>query len=102
MEVGDAVEDAALEPLLGQFGEEPFDGIEPGGRGRSEVEMEPPMPLEDYLGPRQTAGPGPGPLPEIMVCFESLFQQGRDRICPDRLQRRERHRISQALSRKEC
>jgi hypothetical protein len=30
LEVGDAVEDAALEPLLGQLGEEPFDRVEPG------------------------------------------------------------------------
>ena len=31
LEIDDAFEDAAFEPLLGQFGEEPFDRIEPGG-----------------------------------------------------------------------
>ena len=46
LEIDDALEDAALEPLPGQFGEEAFDGIEPGGRGRGEVEMEPRMPFE--------------------------------------------------------
>jgi hypothetical protein len=29
LEVDNALEDASLEPLLGQSGEEPFDGIEP-------------------------------------------------------------------------
>jgi len=32
--------------LPGQFGEEPFDGVEPGGRGRGEVEVEPRVPFE--------------------------------------------------------
>src|SRR5215813_6627430 len=46
LEINDALEHASLEPLLGQFAEEPFDGIEPGRRCRSEVEMEPRMPFE--------------------------------------------------------
>src|SRR3954447_8974896 len=46
LEIDDAFEDAAFEPLPGQLGEETFNGIEPGGRGRSEVEVEPRMPLE--------------------------------------------------------
>ena len=31
LEVDDALEDAALEPTLGENGEKAFDGIEPGG-----------------------------------------------------------------------
>jgi hypothetical protein len=46
LEIDDALEDAALEPLFGQFGEEPLDRIEPRCRGRSEVKMEPGMPFE--------------------------------------------------------
>src|SRR5271165_1038056 len=38
LEVGDGSEDAALETALGQDGEEALDGVEPGGRGRGEVE----------------------------------------------------------------
>ena len=38
LEVGDGSEDAALEAALGQDGEEALDGVEPGGRGRREVE----------------------------------------------------------------
>ena len=52
LKIDNAVEDAALEPLPGQLGEEPFDGVEPGGGGRGEMEMEPRMPFEpgSYLG----------------------------------------------------
>src|SRR5450759_2401787 len=52
LEVGDAFEDAALQSLPGQFGEEALDGVEPGGRGRGEVEMEPGVPFEpgQHLG----------------------------------------------------
>ena len=39
-------EDAALEPALGQLGEEALDGVEPGGRGRREVEGEARMAAE--------------------------------------------------------
>jgi hypothetical protein len=41
-----------LSRCLVQLGKEPFDGIEPGGRGRSEVEVEPRMPFQpcSYLG----------------------------------------------------
>ena len=46
LEIDDAGEHAALEPLPGQLGKEPFDGIEPGGRGRGEMEMEPRMTFE--------------------------------------------------------
>jgi hypothetical protein len=38
LEVGDGSEDAAFETALGQDGEETLDGVEPGGRGRGEVE----------------------------------------------------------------
>jgi hypothetical protein len=38
LEVGDGSEDATLEAALGQDGEKALDGVEPGGRGRGEVE----------------------------------------------------------------
>ena len=46
LKIDDALEDASLEPLSGQLGEKPFYGIEPGRRGRGEVEVEPRMPFE--------------------------------------------------------
>ena len=52
LEIDDAGEDAALQSLPGQFGEEALDGIEPGRRGRDDVEMEPGVPFEpgQHLG----------------------------------------------------
>ena len=41
LEIDNALEDAAFEPLSGQFGEEALDGVEPGRRGRGEMEIEP-------------------------------------------------------------
>ena len=38
LEIDDAFEYAALEPLSGQLGEEAFDRVEPRCRGRGEVE----------------------------------------------------------------
>ena len=38
LEVDDGAEDAALEPALGELGEEAFDGVEPGAGCRHEVE----------------------------------------------------------------
>src|SRR5262249_26934007 len=38
LQVGDRAEDAAADALPGHFGEEILDGVEPGGRGRGEVE----------------------------------------------------------------
>ena len=38
LQVGDRAEDAAADALARHLGKEVFDGIEPGGRGRSEVE----------------------------------------------------------------
>ncbi len=38
LEVDDGVEDATLEPSPGEFGEEAFDGVEPGTGCRHEVE----------------------------------------------------------------
>src|SRR5712691_7912094 len=49
LEIDDAGEDAALEPLPGQLGEEALDGVEPGGRGRGEVEVEALVPAEPSL-----------------------------------------------------
>jgi hypothetical protein len=51
LEVDDAVEDAALEPTLGENGEKAFDGIEPRSGCRGEVEGEarmPPQPFDDF------------------------------------------------------
>ena len=50
LEVDDGSEDAALQATPGQLGEEALDGIEPGGRGRREVEDEALMPVELSLG----------------------------------------------------
>lgn len=41
LQVGDRVENAALQPTLGERGKEPFDGIDPRTRCRREVEREP-------------------------------------------------------------
>src|SRR5437667_2919227 len=38
LQVGDRAEDAAAGALAGHLGEEVLDGVEPGGRGRGEVE----------------------------------------------------------------
>src|SRR6266700_2197376 len=38
LQVGDRTEDAAADALPGHFGKEVLDGVEPGGRGRCEVE----------------------------------------------------------------
>ena len=40
LEVDDGAEHAALQSALGERGEEGFDGVEPGARGRGEVEGE--------------------------------------------------------------
>ena len=52
LKIGDALEHAAFEPTAGQLGEEALDRIEPGGRGRGEVEMEP------LVAPEPVANPG--------------------------------------------
>ena len=46
LEVDDGSEDAAFQATPGQLGAEAFDGIEPGGQGRREVEDEARMPVE--------------------------------------------------------
>ena len=38
LQVGDRAEDTAADTLAGHLGKESLDGIEPGGRGRGEVE----------------------------------------------------------------
>ena len=40
LQFGDALEDAPADGVLGDFGEEAFDLVQPGGRRRREVEME--------------------------------------------------------------
>src|ERR1700735_5874133 len=56
LEVGDASEGAALEAALGQGGEETLDGVEPGGRGRGEVERPARMAREPSLHGRMLVG----------------------------------------------
>src|SRR5882724_6169568 len=46
LEVDQGMEDAALQPALGEFGEEALDGIEPGGGGRGVVEGPALVPLK--------------------------------------------------------
>ena len=46
LKIDHASEDATLQSLLGKFCEEPFDCIEPGARGRREVESEARVPVE--------------------------------------------------------
>jgi len=52
LEIDDALEHDALDPLPGEFGEESLDGIEPGHRGWGEVEMKPLVPFEPGAEPR--------------------------------------------------
>ena len=56
LEVGDGSEGAALEAALGQGGEETLDGVEPGGRGRGEVERPARMAREPSLHGRMLVG----------------------------------------------
>ena len=46
----DGAEDASLETALSELGEEAFDGIEPGARGRGEMEDEALVPVEPGTG----------------------------------------------------
>src|SRR5665213_2213832 len=52
LEIDDGSEDATFQSLLGQLGEVTFHGVEPGARGRCEVEDEAHVPPEPtpYLG----------------------------------------------------
>ena len=52
LKVDDGAEDAALQPSSGQLGEEALDGVEPGGRGRGEVECPAGMAGEPGAHPR--------------------------------------------------
>ena len=49
LEFSDAAEDAAADGVAGDQAEEAFDQIDPGGRGRSEVEVEAGVALEPSL-----------------------------------------------------
>ena len=49
LEIDDGMEHTAFQPPFRELGEEALDGIEPGGRGRREVEMEPWMALQPCL-----------------------------------------------------
>ena len=46
LEIDEGVEDAALEPSPGEFGEEAFDSVEPGAVDRYEMEGEAPVAAE--------------------------------------------------------
>ena len=56
LEVGDGAEDAALEALSGECGEEVLDGVEPGARGWREVEGPARMAGEPSFDPRLRRG----------------------------------------------
>ena len=49
VQLDDGAEDAALQPLLGQGGEEALDGVDPGGRGWREVHVDARMPGQPSL-----------------------------------------------------
>ena len=49
LEIDDGMEHTAFQPPFRELGEEALDGIEPGGRCRREVEMEPWMALQPCL-----------------------------------------------------
>src|SRR5437867_9083015 len=56
LEVEDGAEDASLEAPPGELGEEAFDGVEPGRRGRREVEGEALVPGQPGANPRMGVG----------------------------------------------
>ena len=49
LEIDNASEDTALQPLFGKLGEEPLDGVEPRARSRREVEGEARVPVEPLM-----------------------------------------------------
>ena len=51
LQIGDAFEDAALQPTPGQLGKEALDRVEPGSRGRGEVEMKALVSTKPSLNP---------------------------------------------------
>ena len=55
-QVGDALEDAAADPLAGDLGEEAFDEIEPRRRGGREMQTEPRMQRQPLLDVRMFVG----------------------------------------------
>ena len=66
LEVGDGSEDAALETAFGQGGAEAFDGVEPGGRCRGEVE--------------RPAGMARKPFHGVMLMGGGVVEDGVDRL----------------------
>ena len=56
LEIDNRAEDPAFEAAPGQLGEEALDRVEPGGRGRGEMEDEPRMPAEPGANPRFREG----------------------------------------------
>ena len=68
LEVGDGSEDSAFEAAFGEGREETFNGVEPGGRGRREVEG--PSRIAPTIGARQAA------------CEQRNCRGWRGRSCP--------------------
>ena len=56
LEIDHTSEDTALEALLGEFGEEPLDCVEPRARGGREVEGEARVPVEPLTHLRMLCG----------------------------------------------
>ena len=56
LEIDNRMEDAAFEAAFGQFGEEAFDRIEPGGRGRGVMEDKAGVPVEPGADPGVLVG----------------------------------------------
>ena len=69
LQIDDGSEDAALEAALGELGEEALDGIEPGCRGRGEVE-----------GPARMPGEPLAHLGMLVGCV--VVDDGVDRLSP--------------------
>ena len=56
LEIDNASEDTTLQSLLGKFGKEPLDGVEPRARSRREVEGEARVPVEPLTHLRMLVG----------------------------------------------
>ena len=72
LEVDDGAEHAALQSALGERGEEGFDGVEPGARGRGEVEGEARVAGE----PGQHVSPSQAPTAPGLPSGEAAYYGG--------------------------
>ena len=76
LEIDEGAEDAALEAAPCELGEEAFHGVEPGRRGRGEVERPAGMPRKlsaRYYGANATSGPQ-GPWGVWGACRSFAFR----------------------------